>query len=144
MIGPASTTTATRPTGCDASRAKHAPRSRTSSPVRLSTVGITFSLAGAAPLIPPPHAGLRVPRCPLRHVVPESIEAGRLLRTSRAPHGIDVVQAVAIDAPAPVASTAKQLQLVFGVLDDHEFAGTAAGTAVRHRVQVLFTPAGVE
>jgi len=80
----------------------------------------------------------------LRHVVPESIEAGRLLRTSRAPHGIDVVQAVAIDAPAPVASTAEQLQLVFGVLDDHEFAGTAAGTAARHRVHVPFTPAGVE
>src|SRR6266508_1841465 len=98
----------------------------------------------AAPLIPPSHARLRGPRSPWRHVVPESIEAGRLWRTSRAPHGIDVVPALAIDAPAPLPSTAEQLLLACGVLDDHEFAGTAAGTAARHRVQVLFTPAGVE
>jgi hypothetical protein len=71
----------------------------------------------------------------------ESIEATRLLRTSQAPHRIDVVQSVAIDAPAPVASAAEQLQLVFNVLDDHELAGTAAGTAARHRVQLPFTPA---
>src|SRR4029450_4572311 len=63
---------------------------------------------------------------------------------TRAPHGIDVVQSVALHTPAPGASTAEQLQVVFDVLDDHEVAGTAAGTAARHRVQGPSTPAWVE
>src|SRR5512132_1073 len=85
-----------------------------------------------------------VPPSPSRYVVAESTKAAALLPTTRAANGVDVVQSIALHAPAPIALPAEELQLVLGVLDDHQVTGSAAGATSGHRVQVPFTPACVE